>query len=115
MADKPAQKLSVEGIVAHRDKQPYVVLLKDGEKIAQMSMAAARNVAHDILTMCARTEADAMIFKFFGEHELPEQAAAALMQEFRTFRFELDSEHVETWQAEPTSGPQFDFTKKKPQ
>jgi hypothetical protein len=38
---------------------PTSKLFKDRSPIAQMSMAEARNFAHDILTMCSRTEADA--------------------------------------------------------
>ena len=96
MSDKPKREgLFVEGIVARRDKQPYVKLFKDRSPIAQMTMAQARNFAHDILTICARTEADAMIHRFFSERELPEGAAAALMLDFRQFRLALDSELVE--------------------
>jgi hypothetical protein len=63
--------------------------------ICQLSMAEARNVANDILSLCARTECDAMIFKFFNKMEFPEAAAGALMQDFRDFRAELDTEFVQ--------------------
>jgi hypothetical protein len=97
--------LSVEGIVAHRDKQPYIKLFKDGSPIAQMSMAEARNFVHDILTMCARTEADAMIHKFFADKGLPEHASAEIMLDFRNFRVALDSEQVETFYDTPSGDP----------
>jgi hypothetical protein len=97
--------LSVEGIVARRDKQPYIKLFKDSDPIAQLSMAEARNFAKDILNMCARTEADAMINKFFEEKGLPEHAAAEIMIDFRNFRVELDSETVETFYSTPSGDP----------
>jgi hypothetical protein len=96
----------VDGIVAMRDKQPYLRLFKDREQIAQFSMAEARNIAHDILTMCARAEADAMILKFFAARELPEGAAAALLVDFREYRATLDREPVGKFQVDPdTAAP----------
>lgn len=92
--------ITVEGIVARRDMQPYIVLSVDGHR-AQMSMAEARDVARNIERMCARTEADAMIYGFFAEHELPEGAVAAMMVEFRGFRSKLDAEKVETHETDP--------------
>ena len=90
------ESISVEGIVAVRDNNPYVLIIKhvDGkdEKIAQLSMAEARSFANDILLMCSRTEADAMIHKFFNDKELPLHAATMIMHEFREFRMELDSQ-----------------------
>lgn len=82
----------VNGIVAVRDKKPYIQLSNDNGMIAQFSMSEARQVAMDILQMAGRTEADAMILKFFKKAEFPMGAAEALMQEFRDFRAELDSE-----------------------
>ena len=114
MSESKKQGLSVEGIVARRNKQPYIVLFHDDKQIAQLTMGQARNFAKDILIMCSRTEADAMIHKFFEKHELPEDAATQLMMDFRIFRLELDKELVETFETVP-SGDQFDFTKKKPQ
>jgi len=97
--------VSVEGIVAHRDKQPYIKLFKNSDPIAQMSVAQARNFAHDILTMCARTEADAMIHRFFAAQDLPAEAGAVLMLEFRNFRLELDREEVERTIHTPSGDP----------
>lgn len=53
--------------------------------------------------MAARTEADAVILKFFSKDELemPETAVAAFMQEFRDFRAELDREVVEHSSEDP--------------
>ena len=85
----------VNGIVAQRDKQPYIQLSNENGMLGQFTMAEARNVANDILTMCARTEADAMIMKFFDTNDFPENAAAVLMQNFRDFRANLDDEEVE--------------------
>jgi hypothetical protein len=67
----------------------------------QMSMADARNVARDIEVMCARTEADAMIHKFFERQGFAAQAGAALMVEFRDFRHALDEEAVEKTREDP--------------
>ena len=99
------QGISVEGIVAARDKRPYVVVFFNGQR-AQLSIADARNVAMDILQMASRTEADAMILKFFDRNEFPSGAAAAIMKDFRDFRLELDSEPIETYTTEPTGGGQ---------
>jgi len=85
----------VNGIVAVRDKRPYVQLSTDQGIVVQLSMSDARQVAMDILQMAARTEADAMILKFFDKAEFPEGASAALMKEFRDFRAELDKEVAE--------------------
>ena len=103
MPEKKPKGIAIEGIVAGRNKQPYVVMYFNGQR-AQLSIADARNVALDILQMASRTEADAMIFKFFDRNEFPEGAAAAIMKDFRDFRLELDSEPIETYTTEPTGG-----------
>jgi hypothetical protein len=90
----------VTGIVAIRNGEPYLVVDVDGHSV-QMSMADARNVARDIEVMCARTEADAMIHRFFAKQGFPEQAGAALMLEFRDFRAKLDEEVVEKTREDP--------------
>lgn len=82
--------LWVNGIVAARNHQPYIVISKGMEKVGQMSLSEARNFANDILVMASRTEADAMLLKFFDKQEYPSGAGAALMQEFRDYRAELD-------------------------
>ena len=82
----------VNGIVAMRDKKPYIQLSNEKGVIAQLSMSETRQIAMDMLAMAARTEADAMILKFFEKSEFPVGAAAALMQEFRDFRAELDAD-----------------------
>jgi hypothetical protein len=93
----------VDGIVAQRDHQPYVKLTVNGEE-AQLSIAEAHKVAHDLLTMAARTEADAMILSFFSDQKFPQGAAAALMQEFRYFRLRQDEKPVEAKVVDPESG-----------
>lgn len=85
----------VNGIVAVRDKMPYVQLANEKGMIAQLTIAETRQIAIDMLQMAARTEADAMVLKFFSKQEFPPQAGAALMMEFRDFRAELDREKVE--------------------
>lgn len=97
------QGISVEGIVAAKDKQPYVVIFLNGQR-AQLTIADARNVAGDIVQMAARTEADAMIFKFFFREKISQAAAMMLMKDFRDFRAELDAEPVDTSTSEPTGG-----------
>jgi len=94
----------VDGIVAMRDKQPYLRFFVDGKQIGQVSMAEARKIAGDIVQMAARTEADAMIHKFFDERSYPEGAGAALMVAFREFRRALDSERVEGTLHDPDTG-----------
>jgi hypothetical protein len=97
----PKKGFEVDGIVAARDKQPYVRLFVDGKPIAQLSIAQARNIAADIMQTAARTEADAMILKFFEKAEFPAGAAAALMLDFREFRLALDTEWVERSATDP--------------
>jgi hypothetical protein len=95
--------LVVTGIVARRDGLPYLRLLMNDQSV-QVDMAQARNIAMDILQMCARTEADAMIHRFFNRQQYPEGAATALMLEFRDFRKELDDAKAETYQVDPDTG-----------
>jgi hypothetical protein len=97
--------VSVEGIVAARNNQPYVVLFI-GEARAQLAIADARKIAADIVQMASRTEADAMIFKFFIEKGLPQLHVMQLMKDCRVFRLALDEEPVEGFHSEPTEGPE---------
>lgn len=90
----------IGGIVAERDKRPYIQMDVDGHMV-QLSMAEARNVARDIERMCARTEADAMIHKFFSAQEYPAGANVAVMLAFRRFRSKLDAEVVEKNETDP--------------
>lgn len=94
----------VNGIVAVRDHQPYVQLSNENGIIAQLSMAQTQKIALDMLIMAARTEADAMIWQFWKENGLPENAGAAFMQSFRDFRARLDQERVESKMRDPDTG-----------
>lgn len=87
-----AEHFFVNGIVAQRDKMPYIQLSTENGLVVQLTIAQARQVAADILQMSARTEADAMILKFFDKQDFPPGAGAALMDQFRDFRAELDRE-----------------------
>jgi hypothetical protein len=98
-----ATHVFVDGIVSARDREPYVRLMVNGEK-AQFSIAEARKVAMDLLTMAARTEADAMVLAFFSASSFPEGAGAAIMQEFRYFRQRQDEKTVEQIVTDPDSG-----------
>jgi hypothetical protein len=93
----------VDGIVAARNLEPYVRLNVNGEK-AQLSVAEAHKVALDLVKMAARTEADAMVLKFFSDQQFPEGAGAAIMQEFRYFRQRQDDKTVEEVIVDPDSG-----------
>lgn len=96
--------LSVSAIIAARDKQPYIqIIIEDGNN-AQLTMSQARQVAADILTICARAEADAMIYKFFDAADYPRGAAVEVMKQFRDYRAELDDETVEHSHREPVPG-----------
>ena len=86
----------VNGIVAVRDGKPYIQLSNEKGMIAQLSMSETRQIAMDMLVMAARTEADAMIVKFFADKGLPGEAASLLMVEFRDFRAALDAEKAAT-------------------
>jgi hypothetical protein len=94
-------EMMVNGIVAARDKQPYIQLSTEKGLICQMTMGEARKFAGDIEFMASRTEADAMLVKFFSGNEFPEQAAGALLTDFREFRHKLDMEKVEGSVSEP--------------
>jgi len=85
----------VSGLVAARDHQPYIQLMTSNGIMTQWNVAEARKIANDIVTMCSRCEADAMLVKFFGKMEFPDGALAALMHEFREYRHSLDMVKVE--------------------
>jgi uncharacterized protein (DUF1501 family) len=87
--------LWVNGIVAQRDKQPYIQLSNEKGMIAQLSMSEARQVANDILVMASRTEMDAMVLKFFDTNQFPDGAGAQLMSDLRDFRAALDADKAE--------------------
>lgn len=97
--------ITIEGIVSKRTKEPLVEIRKDRELIAQMSMAQARNIAMDILQMCSRTEADAIIHKFFADKGIPEYEGSMIMLDFREFRNKLDNEEIETFVETPSHDP----------
>lgn len=91
----PAAHFFVNGIVAARDKMPYIQLSNEHGIHAQLTIAQARQVAADILQMAARTEADALLLKFVEVRKLPEQMGGELMMMFRDFRAELDQAETE--------------------
>lgn len=89
------QEIFINGIVAARDQQPYIQLTTSNGIMSQWNVTEARKIANDILVMCSRTEADAMLIKFFGKMDFPPGAAFELMKEFRDYRHELDMIEVE--------------------
>jgi hypothetical protein len=86
----------VNGIVSHSDGQPKIQLSNEEGIFAQLSMGEARAVANNIMLMCARTEADALLVAFCRKMEFPDEGAMVLMREFRDFRAAIDDEVVET-------------------
>lgn len=94
----------VNGIVSHRDQQPYVQLSNEKGMIAQLSMGQARKIAMDMLVMASRTEMDAMLHKFMREQIQNEKAGNQMMILFREYRAELDQEIVEGKMTDPDSG-----------
>jgi hypothetical protein len=86
--------LWVNGLVAVSDFQPYIQLSNEDHIVAQMTMAEARNFAMDILQMASRTEADAMIHRFFKDSDNSD-LSGRIMVEFRDFRAGLDSQPVD--------------------
>ena len=97
--DKPKQEpteVFINGIVAARNSKPYVQLMTSSGIMTQWTIAEARKIANDIVTMCSRVEADAILIKFFGKMDFPDGALAAIMHEFREYRHELDMEPVES-------------------
>jgi hypothetical protein len=85
----------VNGVVAVRDGKPYIQLSNEKGMIAQLSMSETRQIAMDMLVMAARTEADAMIVKFFADNVEPGDAASLLLIKFRDFRADLDADKAE--------------------
>ena len=96
----------VQGIVSHRDKQPYVQLANGERMIAQLTIAQARNIAQDIIVTASYAEADAMLHGFFTKMDLPMEALAVLMTEFRDFRHALSMEKLVTGHSDPDTGEQ---------
>lgn len=99
--------ISIESAVAKKsahweDKEPMVIILQDGKRVAILTVAQARNIAMDMLQQASRAEADSMIYQFFDKQEYPEGAAIALMGEFREFRLKLDTEWVEKSVSNPS-------------
>ena len=93
----------VDGIVAARNKEPFVRIIINGEQ-AQLTIAEAHKIATDMLKVAARTEADAMVLRFFSDNQFPPGAGAAIMQEFRYFRQRQDDKEVESMTVDPESG-----------
>ena len=93
----------VDGIVAARNKEPFVRIIVNGEQ-AQLTIAEAHKIATDMLKVAARTEADAMVLRFFSDNQFPPGAGAAIMQEFRYFRQRQDDKEVESMTVDPESG-----------
>lgn len=100
----PSDHFWVNGIVAVRNGEPYIQLSTEKGMITQLTMREARSIAHDILIMCSRTEADAMVHKFFSDAAFPKEAAGALMLQFRDFRMKLDQEKLDTDYSDPDTG-----------
>lgn len=93
----------VDGIVAARNKEPFVRIIVNGEQ-AQLTIAEAHKIATDMLKVAARTEADAMVLRFFSDNQFPPGAGPAIMQEFRYFRQRQDDKEVESMTVDPESG-----------
>jgi hypothetical protein len=94
MSSSKKSGIEIEGLVA-LDKRPCIKLFRGPETIEQLTVPQARQLAYEILTLCARTEADAQISRFFAAHGLSETAAAEVMQDFRYFRVEIDADRPE--------------------
>lgn len=91
----------IVGGIVNSEKEPSIQIDVDGH-LVQLSMKQARLIANDILIMCSRTEADALVIKFFVERlgAKPESAASALLL-FREFRAQLDDEEVTRFRVDP--------------
>jgi hypothetical protein len=95
----------VNGIVAQRDKRPYVQLSNDKGMIGQFTIAETRNVAFDLLRSASYAEVDAMLYQFFAERGIEAAALTTLMMDFRDFREKLDTEKVERSTSDPEDRP----------
>jgi hypothetical protein len=98
-------QFTIDGIVARRDGLPYLRFFgPDGKQVAQVSVAAARKIAADIVQMAARTEADAIIHRFFSQSKVAADTGAKIMVKFREFRLALDREPVTGTETDPDTG-----------
>lgn len=93
----------VDGIVAQRNQEPYVRLTVNGEK-AQLNIAEAKKIALDLFSVAARTEADAMVLRFFSVRDFPNGMGAEIMMDFRYFRQMQDEKPVTATDVDPDSG-----------
>lgn len=98
---KPAEHFFVSGIVAARDKKPYVQIATEHGIVAQLTLTQARAVAEDIQSSAGRAEADAMLHGFFAKMQFPDAALGELMVQFREFRAAIDDEGVKHTHREP--------------
>lgn len=107
--------ITVEGIVAQRNGEPYVVLKIHPEQKGkglqmppiriQLSCQEARSIANDLYLLASRTEMDACLVDFLksGETEFPTEIIGAMMLHFREYRAKLDQGNkIETFISEPT-------------
>jgi hypothetical protein len=89
-----------------RNGLPYVQLSNEKGMLGQFTVAEARSIAQNLIHTAANAEADAMIFKFFKDRDLPAEALGALMMDFRDFRHGLDMEKINKIQSDPDTGEQ---------
>lgn len=104
MATRKEPGVSVEAAVTNPEKAPIVLLTVSGQQ-AFLTVAQARKIAADIVQLASRAEADAMIYKYFDSEKFPVGAAKDLMDRFRLFRHELDTEAVEGHVLTPSLDP----------
>jgi len=105
MTEPLSPEIIVNGVVSRVDEMPYVQLLNgEGRALGQLTMAMTHKVAIDMLRMAARTEADAMLVRFFKKHDLPQGALHQLLLDFRDFRRQLDEEDVRGSISDPDTG-----------
>jgi hypothetical protein len=92
--------IEIVGIVAARNKEPYVEYTVDGNRV-QLTPSEARKIAGDLVLGASRAEADAMVLRFFADRDLPEAAAAAFLIDFRDFRLGLDLNKPQEYYKDP--------------
>ena len=99
------RSIVVNGLVAKRDKEPYIQLMDDqGTIFAQLTIRMAQSIAMDMLVMAARTEMDAAMYKFASEMGMDSELASRLIVSMRDYRHKLDQEKLERRETDPETG-----------
>lgn len=88
---RESSSVSFESMVSSRNREPYVRMAVNGdlENAIQLNVVAARQISAQLIEAASAAEADALVFRFFSSRELPDEAIAMLIYDFRRYRIEF--------------------------